>query len=183
MSSSSSIGLRLSVWWLSLNIEHLRSRPATPSDNGGHERMHRDMAAELEEVAELNPQRQQLACERWRVEFNNRRPHQALGMRTPSEVYRRSTLPFTGKPVDISYPADFYVRTVSKRGHVTHNKRLAFLSQALVKQEVGLERKDRNLFDIWFGHHKIGRVDFTRVPAKLTAERWIDNTVLPVKAE
>ncbi len=81
---------RLSAWWLSLGIEHLRSRKGTPADNGGHERMHRDMAMEVEAIAAASAEDQQRACDLWRADFNNCRPHESLGMKTPSHVYKPS---------------------------------------------------------------------------------------------
>lgn len=108
---------KLSAWWLSLGIEHVRSRPATPSDNGGHERMHRDMAAELERYAALTRDKQQEACERWRMDFNTVRPHEALGMKCPSHVYRESRSRFVrGLLAEATYPEAFEVRLVGKRG-------------------------------------------------------------------
>src|SRR5262249_1936128 len=72
---------KVAVWLLYLGIQLVRSRPGCPQDNGGHERMHRDLS-ELE----CNPARtrrvQQRACDRWMVEFNEVRPHDALGGKT-----------------------------------------------------------------------------------------------------
>ena len=78
---------RLSAWWVSLGIRIVRSRPGCPQDNGGHERMHRDIAGELQAVPEATVLLQQRACDRWRQEFNHVRPHDALGGKTPAAVY------------------------------------------------------------------------------------------------
>ena len=75
---------QLSVWWLAIGIDLERSRPGCPQDNGGHERLHRDIARELEGVQHGE---RQAAFETWRREFNEERPHQALGMRVPAELY------------------------------------------------------------------------------------------------
>jgi transposase InsO family protein len=91
-STQSRLGLsRLSVWWVSLGISVSFSRPGTPSDNGGHERMHRDIAVELQPSPSANLKAQQKECDRWVEEFNRVRPHEALGMETPHRRYRRST--------------------------------------------------------------------------------------------
>lgn len=114
---NSRLGLtRLSAWWISLGIEHVRSRPGTPSDNGGHERMHRDMAEELEAFSAMSRKAQQQECQRWRHEFNHHRPHEALGMKTPADSFHRSHVAFDGKPAEIVYPERFRVFTASKGG-------------------------------------------------------------------
>jgi putative transposase len=75
---------RLSVWWLANGVDLERSRSGCPQDNGGHERMHRDIAGELEGSPY---EERQAALETWRREFNEERPHEALGMKTPAEIY------------------------------------------------------------------------------------------------
>lgn len=83
--SSSPFGLtRLSAWWLALGIDLDRIRPGKPQENGGHERMHRDML-ELERRAARSCADQQSALDVWRRTFNEERPHEALGMRLPRE--------------------------------------------------------------------------------------------------
>jgi len=130
---------KLSVWLLSLGIQLVRSRPGCPQDNGGHERMHRDLS-ELQ----CNPARtrraQQRSCDRWMVEFNEVRPHDALSGKTPAEVYRnserRSLL-----PIDPNYPSDWQVRRVSKNGAVSLDDDTVFVSTALAGQLIGLKQE------------------------------------------
>jgi len=74
---------------VSLGIRLIRSRPGKPQDNGGHERMRRDLA-ELELAPARSRRAQQRDCDRWLVDFNNVRPHEALGGKTPAEVYKPS---------------------------------------------------------------------------------------------
>ncbi len=74
---------RLSAWWVALGIDLERGRPGHPQDNGGHERMHRDIGGELEPGTA-----EQGAMDLWRQEFNQERPHEALGMKCPAEVYQ-----------------------------------------------------------------------------------------------
>ena len=81
---------KLSAWWISLGIDVVRSRPGCPQDNGAHERMHADISVELQTQAAQSIRAQQRACDDWRVEFNHMRPHEALGLETPADVYRSS---------------------------------------------------------------------------------------------
>src|SRR5206468_8577054 len=113
--SRSPAGLsKLSAWWVSLGIRIARSRPGCPQDNGGHERMHLDIAGELQAVPQATVVLQQRACDRWRQEFNHVRPHDALGGRTPAELYRPSPARPTIRPA--VYPADWLVRKAKTNG-------------------------------------------------------------------
>jgi transposase InsO family protein len=108
---ASPIGLcgltQLSAWWLSLGIEVIRSRPGCPQDDGGHERMHVDMSIDLQTNAAPTVAEQQAAVDAWVHQFNHVRPHQALGLRTPAEVYRPSERTFgaklDGRPLDTDF--------------------------------------------------------------------------------
>jgi len=105
---------RLSAWWvaLGLGIDLERGRPAHPQDNGGHERLHRDIAAELECLGQgARPE----ALELWREQFNRERPHEALEMRCPVELYCDSTRRYSGAEVQLSYPG-MATRLVNKNG-------------------------------------------------------------------
>jgi putative transposase len=134
----------LSAWLVSLGIRLVRSRPASPQDNGGHERMHRDLS-ELQ----LRPARtraaQQRQCDRWVVDFNEIRPHDALGGKTPSEVYRDSPRRFTG-PLIPSYPGDWQTRRVNRMGMIRIGGDYVFLSTALVGHIVGLRQETELLW-------------------------------------
>ena len=81
---------KLAVWWMSLGIKLDRIDPGCPYQNGGHERMHRDMKAELEGQIDGNLNEHQRVFDKWREDFNTIRPHEALGMKTPSDVYVKS---------------------------------------------------------------------------------------------
>src|SRR5256712_9045981 len=69
---------QLNVWWMRLGIQHQRIRPASPQENGAHERMHRTLKREATRPAAANRHRQQVAFDRFRAEYNEDRPHEAL---------------------------------------------------------------------------------------------------------
>ena len=77
---------RLSAWWVALGIDLERGRLGHPQDNGAHEGLHRDISLELQGLGRVN----QHSLELWHHEFNEQRPHEALGMRCPSELYEHS---------------------------------------------------------------------------------------------
>lgn len=130
----------LSAWMISLGIKLVRSRPGCPQDNGGHERMHRDLS-ELELRPARTRRAQQRACDRWMVDFNEVRPHDALGGKTPAEVYRDSNRRSLASLVP-SYPPEWKTRRVSRNGNVSINDDSVFLSTALIGHIVGLRQED-----------------------------------------
>lgn len=172
---------KLSAWWLALDIDVLRSRPGTPGDNGAHERMHRDMAAELQPFAALNPTAQQRACDRWRHEFNTLRPHEALGMQCPASVYHPSSRCYLpNAAAEPSYPDHFQIRRVSMIGSVSWKGNVGFISHALEGQLVGLEPTGTPAaFRIWFGPRSLGKLDFTNGRATLVPDPWFGSEVSP----
>ena len=150
---------RLSAWWKALGIEVVRIDPGRPQQNGAHERMHRDIRAELERYQARDIPSQQAAFDDWRYEFNVERPHEALEMRTPAEVYRTSTRLYTGKPPLVDYPDDFVVRTVSSKGFVRWRKNRRFLSDSLTGWPVGFQLGGDNTLSIWFTDLCLGVTD------------------------
>lgn len=157
--SNSPYGLtRLSAWWLALGIDLDRICPGKPQENGGHERMHRDML-ELERKAASSHAQQQAALDVWRRTFNEERPHEALGMRVPGEVYERSSRSFDTSVVELRYPAGYLRRRVSGSGQAKiRNKRIA-ISMALSGYDVGLESVDDWRYALWFGRLCMGEVN------------------------
>jgi hypothetical protein len=148
---------RLSAWWMALGIRVVRSRVGCPQDNGGHERMHRDMAQELERFPAWTKREQQEHCWRWREEFNHHRPHEALGGATPASVYRKSTKVFpSGTPV-LTYPAFLQPRVVSSCGTVRYQCFQRHLSGALAGQTVAFEPLPDGAFQVWYADVCLGK--------------------------
>jgi transposase InsO family protein len=147
---------RLSAWWLALGINLERNRPRCPQDNGGHERMHRDIRYELQSQ---RLGRDQEAFEVWRHQYNNERPHEALAMRVPAEVYRPSERTYEGTPEDIDY--DYMdVRKVHKQsGMIRYRKEMIFLSTSLSGWSVGLSTRNDGLLEVWFSTLLLGHLD------------------------
>ena len=87
----------LSVWFMNLRIKIDLDDPGCPYQNGGHERMHRDMKKELQGKINGNLRDHQKEFDKWRNDFNNVRPHEALGMKRPKEVYKNPCVHGTAK--------------------------------------------------------------------------------------
>ena len=110
---------RLSAWWVALGIDLERGRAGCPQDNAAHERLHRDVSLELEGLGEES----QEGLDQWRQEFNYERPHEALQMRFPGEVYQNSSRTFQGTPEELIYPGMAQRRGCRKILCVGHNVR------------------------------------------------------------
>ena len=144
---------RLSAWWVALGIDLERGRPGHPQDNGGHERMHRDIRMELEpDTAE------QEALDLWRQEFNHERPHEALGMKCPSEVYQPSARGYKGTPEDLDYPG-MDSRKVGGQGKIGYHGTPLFIGTSLAGWSVGLKPLANGQLETWFGRLLLGWID------------------------
>jgi putative transposase len=146
---------RLSVWWLALGIGLERSRPGCPQDNGAHERMHLDIRRELQSG---RIGRDQAAFDLWRNEYNHERPHEALGMKRPAEVYSNSTRIWSGTPDDIDY-GGMTVRRVQKTGTIRYEGEFIAISVALQGWSVGLSPRPDGLIEVWFAELLVGHLD------------------------
>lgn len=154
--SNGLLGLsQLSVWWLANGVDLERGRPGCPQDNGAHERLHRDIARELEAVAY---EERQASFDTWRQEFNEERPHEALALRCPAQLYTARSRPWPGTPQQLDYEG-LSTRRVQRYGSIRYEGEPIFLSQALARWDVGLRpRADGNL-DVFFARLLLGRIE------------------------
>jgi putative transposase len=145
---------RLSVWWLALGIDLERGRPGHPQDNGACERMHLDIRREIEALGESD----QAALDLWRRSFNYERPHEALAMRCPAELYRPSERKYEGTPDELDYP-QMCVRRVGAQGGIKVDNQHFFLTTALAGWNVGLKPLAQDRLEVWFGRLLLGEID------------------------
>lgn len=157
---------KLSAWWISLGIKVIRSRPASPQDNGGHERMHADLAREIQVVPSGDRKAQQRACSKWRQEFNHVRPHDAINDKTPAELYKTSERVM--RKHRALYPSDWLVRKVSSPGRIRISGEEYFVSGSLGGYQVGLQPIDALHWRVWFYDVDLGIIE--SAPAELPKE-------------
>jgi putative transposase len=158
-STRSPLGLsRLSAWWVSQGINLDRIRPGHPEENGGHERMHRDLASEVEETLECEWEQQQPVLDMWRHERNEERPHEALGMRVPAELYRKSERKWE-RESEVEYPAEYIRRCTKASGQISLEGVAILISKALAGWDVGLKRLSSKNYSVWFGPLCLGMID------------------------
>lgn len=94
----------------------------------------------------------------WRQEFNHERPHEALGMKCPAEVYQKSERPYAGTPEDVTYPG-WDSRRVSRQGTIKWRSRVLFISNSLAGWSVGLKPVAGGRLEVWFGRLLLGWID------------------------
>jgi hypothetical protein len=149
---------RLAVWWLRLGITIERIQPGHPQQNGRHERMHQTLKIEATRPAGSNFLQQQAKLDAFVHEFNNERPHEALDMRCPADVYTPSTRPYRGIG-ELSYP--FHDRTVLVTccGRICIFKKKINLSTSLAGQAVGIKEVDDGIWLVTFMDYDLGYID------------------------
>jgi putative transposase len=152
----------LSAWWVSLGIRVLRSRPGCPQDNGGHERMHGDVCAEVQSDPAATIGEQQRVLDRWRQDFNHVRPHEALDGKTPAEVYKPTE---RRRPVvkAFDYPKRFYLARVNAVGNVRFRHDDCTVGRSFAGLDVGIEVLDARRLRFWL--HDIDLGLFETIPA------------------
>ena len=165
-SASAFFGLsKLSVWWLRLGIGIERIRPGNPQQNGRHERMHLTLKKEATRPAAKNFLQQQAKFDQFMHCYNTERPHQALHMKYPAELYRASTRRYQGLS-DLQYPFHDRTITVTNCGRICIGRRKVNLSRAFAGQSVGIKEIAEKIwlvsfmqYDLGFFDHDSGRVE------------------------
>lgn len=147
---------RLSAWWIYNGIIPDRTQPGCPTQNGSHERMHADLSNEIQGKISGGIAANQSAIDAWTQEYNQIRPHEALGMKTPAEVYRKSEISYQGTPEEIEYPIVFITRKVSKYGCVRIKRVPVLVSGALRGMTVGLQAQNDYEYMVWLADFPLG---------------------------
>lgn len=139
-----------SAWWVSLGIRPTFSRRARPGDNAAHEQWHRELKADTTQPPATRPPAQQRRFGKWLRIYNHQRPHEALGLRVPAQLYHRSRRAYRG-PRAPRYPRGWPVRQVRPNGEIYWAGRSRFVGEAFVRHAVALKpwRQDRWRVDFY----------------------------------
>jgi len=149
---------KLSVWWLRLGIQLERIKPGHPEQNGRHERMHLTLKKDATKPAAANVLQQQARFDAFIEQYNLERPHQALAMQTPGEVYTPSPRPYRGLD-DLDYPFHDWTATVTTCGRICYKRRKINLSQVFAGQNVGVRQVSDRLWLVTFMQYDLGYFD------------------------
>src|SRR6195256_4656952 len=149
---------KLSVWWLRLGISIERIRPGHPQQNGRHERMHLTLKKEATRPPGMNCLQQQARFDDFVHEFNVERPHEALAMQCPAELYVASPRRYDGLP-ELTYPFHDRDILVTACGRICLHRKKINISTVLAGQSLGIKEVDDGIWLASFSHHDLGYID------------------------
>ena len=149
---------RLSVWWLRLGIQIERIKPGHPQQNGRHERMHLTLKRDATKPAAANFLQQQARFDAFLQQYNSDRPHQALAMKTPSDLYVRSSRPYEGL-LEPTYPFHDWTARITHCGRLCLDRRKISVSHVFAGQPVGVRQVAERMWLVSFMHYDLGYFD------------------------
>jgi putative transposase len=149
---------KLSVWWLRLGIQIERIKPGHPEQNGRHERMHLTLKTEATKPAAPNVLQQQARFDAFVERFNQERPHQALGMKVPADLYARSPRVYRGLE-DLTYPFHDHTILVTHCGRICFKSQKVNLSHVFAGQKVGVTQVGERIWLVTFMQYDLGYFD------------------------
>jgi len=150
---------RLALYLMKLGIVPERIAPGHPEQNGRHERLHRTLKAETASPPAANRRAQQRAFDRFQREYNEARPHEALGQQTPASQYSASPRPYPARVPEPEYGRDLQVRRVRASGEFSWQGKDVFLSETLIGERVGLQPMDDRYWLVQFAAFPIACFD------------------------
>jgi transposase InsO family protein len=152
---------KLSVWWIRLGIRPLRIEPGEPQQNGVHERMHRTLKSEATRPPARDLVEQQRSFDRFRHEFNDERPHEALGQKPPARVYTLSRRSMPDAPREPEYGEGFEVRHCNFNGIANLHGLTVNLSVTLARALIAMREIADGRCEVRYGPVVLGWLDRT----------------------
>ena len=149
----------LSAWWITLGITPDRTDKGTPGQNGSLERMHADIAREIQGQIKGGRKANQVVLDEWVKEYNSVRPNEAIGMKTPDEVYKKSDRKYMGDYDEIEYPIGYETRKVFSSGEILVKSVRVTIGYSLRGINVGLKPNQNNSYDVYLADFLLGNLD------------------------
>jgi putative transposase len=149
----------LAVWWIRLGIVPERIALGHPEQNGSHEQFHRVLKAETTRPPAGHAAAQQQRFRRFRIDYNEERPHEALHDDVPAAHYTPSRRPLPRQMPPVDYPGHFEVRRVSPTGQISWRDRSLHVTEVLAGERVGLEDIDEGIWIVYFAAVRLARFD------------------------
>ena len=149
---------KLAVWWLRLGIAIERIKPGHPQQNGRHERMHLTLKQEATRPPGMNSLQQQARFDAFQQEFNTERPHEALGMKRPADLYSASPRAYEGLP-ELTYPLHDRDVLVTACGRICMHRKKINISTVLAGQRLGIKEVDDGIWIVSFMRYDLGFID------------------------
>ena len=150
------------VWMMQLGILPIHGRPLHPQTQGKEERFHRTLKEDvLKRCALADLLQAQTVFDAYRAEFNQERPHAALGYDVPDRHYTPSPRPLPGSWGEPEYDAGLTLRRVNSKGYLSIQGRRYYLSEAMTGKYVELRFRPDNLVDLCYGPFRIASIDLS----------------------
>ena len=149
----------LSAWWITLGITPDRTEKGSPGQNGSLERMHADISREIEGKVRGGVLANQAVIDAWVEEYNSVRPNEAIGMKTPDEVFIPSERKYIGDYEEIEYPLGFLTRKVTAGGEIVLNSIRIAIGHSLRGLYIGLKPLENNSYEAYLADFILGTVD------------------------
>ena len=148
-------------WLMDLDILPIHGRIKHPQTQGKIERFHRTMKQELlnhTTISDIVDADNQFSV--WREKYNNVRPHEALNMRTPADVYQPSQRLYPEKIERFDYGGEYHVIKVNSWGYVRFDKWQIYLSETMIDQHIEFRPSlDGKSFIACYRNFKIAEFD------------------------
>ena len=169
---------QLSYWFIELGIMPVFSDPAHPEQNGRHERMHRDLKASCAKPSAYDLKAQQRRLNHFVREYNNERPHEALGMNTPASEHSFSTRPYPERIPQFDYNSNMKVLKVTMNGAIRWKSYYwVYLTSALKGKYVGIENLGNGIWRVFYRSVFLGFFDEKNLRNKEKSIRLETNLV------
>lgn len=155
----------LTVWLLDLGVGVSHSRPMHPQTLGKDERFHRTMGLEVISTKSAWDSHQQVqeAFDRWRVVYNQQRPHDSLDGDVPASRYQPSpiSMPRHIEPAD--YPDGYQVRTVNSAARINFKTRRFKIGKPFIGRHIGIvPTTDDGIYTAVYRHQTIRTINLTK---------------------
>jgi len=173
---------KLAVWWLRLGIEIERIQPGHPQQNGRHERMHLTLKNEATKPAAANVLQPQARFDAFLEQYNQQRPHQALDMKVPADLYVRSDRLYRGLE-ELTYPFHDGTFTVTQCGRICFKARKVNLSHVFAGQNVGVTQVGERVWLVTFMRYDLGYFDDETCRLEPIDNPFRPKKVLPMSSE
>jgi len=150
----------LAVWILEHDVYPVYSDPGCPGQNGRHERMHRELKAEIARRPASNCRLEQKRLHAFVKEYNTYRPHKALNNKTPASVHVRSQKEYSSKAISWDYPKEYNVYRVCKNGAIRWgSENWIMVSTPLIGKDIGLFELGNAIWRVFFRGKLLGYLD------------------------
>lgn len=150
----------LSLWLIRLGIHVSYSKIRRPQTNGKIERFHQTLKKELLQYNYfLGIKEAQQHFDKWRMEYNFERPHEAINLKPPASRYKMSRRKYPKTLPEIEYRSNDIVRYVDAGGKISYQNKKIFISEGLKYMPVALRPVTEKNLNIYFCDQKIISID------------------------